>query len=136
MTMQAQPAHPTDVPLISAGVPPELRIAVMNASNPRVVLRNWVAQTAIRAAELGQYSTVADVLSLLRKPYSTDATLTVPPAVAAAAGAAAIGSRQQGAAEAAAGAAAEAGSCPTSVQLKFDGKPPAWAAKLCVTCSS
>jgi hypothetical protein len=108
---------------------------VMMASNPRITLRNWVAQTAIRAAELGQYNTVAAVLQLLRDPYSTagEAVLSVPPAVAAAAGAAALGSKQQGATEAAVEGVT---SCPTSVELKFDGEPPAWAAKLCVTCSS
>lgn len=114
----------------------------MAACNPRVVLRNWVAQTAIRAAELGQYNTVASVLALLRDPYRSEgeAVLTVPPAVAAAAGAAAAaaggaaGSKQQEAGDSSGGG--DGGSCPASVQLRFDGKPPAWAATLCVTCSS
>lgn len=118
----------------------ELRRSVMAASNPRVVLRNWVAQTAIHAAELGQYDTVASVLDLLRDPYRSEgeAVLTVPPAVAAAAGGAAAaaapaGSKQQDEGE---GGGGGGGSCPASVQLRFDGKPPAWAATLCVTCSS
>jgi hypothetical protein len=111
----------------------------MAASNPRVTLRNWVAQTAIRAAELGHYSTVQDILQLLRKPYCTaeEAVLEVPPAVAAAVGAAAAGpqqQQQQQQQEEAGGGSG--GSCPVSVKLQFDGKPPAWAAKLCVTCSS
>jgi hypothetical protein len=125
----------------------------MHASNPRIVLRNWVAQTAIRAAELGHTNTVQDILTLLRHPYSDEggATLSVPPAVATAAGAAAgaaAGSAALLAAAAAAGkqagvnaAAAAAvgdggGACPASVELRFDGKPPAWASTLCVTCSS
>jgi len=109
----------------------------MLASNPRITLRNWVAQTAIRAAELGRYSLVHDLLQLLRRPYSTegDAALEVPPAVAAAAGAAAgsaelesgLKQQQQG---------GDGGVCPAAVRLQFDGKPPAWAAQLCVTCSS
>lgn len=123
------------------GVTQELRSSVMAACNPRVVLRNWVAQTAIRAAELGQYDTVASVLALLRDPYRSEGevVLTVPPAVAAAAGRAAaaaaapVGSKQQEAGDCGGG---DGGSCPASVQLRFDGKPPAWAATLCVTCSS
>lgn len=129
------------------GVPPELRTAVMAASNPWVVLRNWVAQTAIRAAELGHYSTVNSILQLLREPYKTGAdaaALEVSPAVAAAAGGGrgggGVSSKQQqqqaGEGDDGAAGAAAAGVCPTSVKLQFDGKPPAWAAHLCVTCSS
>lgn len=121
----------------------------MAACNPRVVLRNWVAQTAIRAAELGHHSIVGDVLKLLRTPFdsSGDAALTVPPAVAAAAaggggGAVTDGTKQQeqnkseGETEGEGEKGEGNSSCPVAVTLRFDGKPPAWAAKLCVTCSS
>ncbi len=38
----------------------------------RFVLRNYIAQTAIEAAEAGDYSEVQRVLQLLQHPYSDD----------------------------------------------------------------
>ena len=43
--------------------------AAMRASNPRVVLHNWVAQEAIDAAERGDDAAVARVLDVLMRPY-------------------------------------------------------------------
>jgi hypothetical protein len=111
-------------------VPAELRRAVMLATSPRLVLRNWVAQTAIAAAEAGHYDTPRELLALLQQPYSSagDASLEVP-AAAAAAGAAAAGDDHED--------QQDGGDvCVRSVRVCFDGKPPAWAARLCVTCSS
>lgn len=36
----------------------EERVKVMDSTNPRVVLRNYIAQNAIEAAESGDYSEV------------------------------------------------------------------------------
>uniref|UniRef100_A0A383WE17 Selenoprotein O n=1 Tax=Tetradesmus obliquus TaxID=3088 RepID=A0A383WE17_TETOB len=139
-----------------AGVTAELRRALMLAVNPRVVLRNWVAQTAISAAAAGDYAPTRQLLALLRDPFSAegDMGLLLPPAAAAAGGAAAAagaaGAASSEAVAAAVGAAAaaaaagkggggagEGGACPPPlVRMRLDGKPPAWAAKLCVTCSS
>ena len=52
------------------------RISVMNRSNPVVVLRNYVAQAAIEAAEKGDYSEVNKVLDLLKRPFDQSATAT------------------------------------------------------------
>ncbi|MFZ5723192.1 MAG: protein adenylyltransferase SelO [Pseudomonadota bacterium] len=41
----------------------------MKRSNPKYVLRNWVAQTAIDAAKRGDDSVVNDVLRLVQNPY-------------------------------------------------------------------
>lgn len=46
------------------------RCARMVAVNPKYVLRNWVAETAIRAAEdNADYSVIDDVLQILKTPY-------------------------------------------------------------------
>jgi uncharacterized protein YdiU (UPF0061 family) len=41
----------------------------MNSVNPKYVLRNWMAQLAIDAAEKGDFSLVNELYELLKKPY-------------------------------------------------------------------
>uniref|UniRef100_A0A8C5Z1T9 Selenoprotein O n=1 Tax=Marmota marmota marmota TaxID=9994 RepID=A0A8C5Z1T9_MARMA len=81
------------------------RVRVMKANNPKYVLRNYIAQSAIEAAEKGDFSEVRRVLKLLESPYHSD-------------GEVAGGSE---AAEAAPGG------------QSYSSKPPLWAAELCVT---
>ncbi|KAF7462459.1 hypothetical protein GHT09_012482 [Marmota monax] len=81
------------------------RVRVMKANNPKYVLRNYIAQSAIEAAEKGDFSEVRRVLKLLEAPYHSD-------------GEVAGGSE---AAEAAPGG------------QSYSSKPPLWAAELCVT---
>ncbi len=45
------------------------RQARMLATNPKYILRNWVAETAIRKARAGDFTEVAQVLECLRKPF-------------------------------------------------------------------
>ncbi len=45
------------------------RIAAMNRVNPKYVLRNYMAQLAIDAADEGDYSIVDELFNLLLKPY-------------------------------------------------------------------
>lgn len=51
------------------GTPDALRRERMNRVNPKYVLRNYLAQLAIDKAEQGDFSSVNDLLDLLRKPY-------------------------------------------------------------------
>ena len=45
------------------------RQAAMRAVNPKYVLRNWVAEAAIRRAREGDFGGVAEVLTCLRRPF-------------------------------------------------------------------
>ena len=60
------------------------RSAAINAVNPKYVLRNWVAETAIRAVEdRGDTATLDRILELVQSPFDAhpeDAALALPPA--------------------------------------------------------
>ena len=55
-------------------VDPE-RQAAMRAVNPKYVLRNWVAEAAIRRAREGDFGGVAEVLTCLRQPFDEHPSL-------------------------------------------------------------
>ncbi|KYO47499.1 selenoprotein O [Alligator mississippiensis] len=45
------------------------RVKVMNSNNPKYILRNYIAQNAIEAAENGDFTEVRKVLKLLEDPF-------------------------------------------------------------------
>jgi len=49
--------------------PPPARIARMQRSNPKYVLRNWIAQQAIDAATQGDMAPTERLLDMLQRPY-------------------------------------------------------------------
>lgn len=55
--------------VLQDGLPGGERLARMNAANPRFVLRNYLAQEAIDAAEAGDMSRVDELLDVMRRPY-------------------------------------------------------------------
>lgn len=55
--------------LIAEDSSAKARAVSMNAVNPKYVLRNYMAQVAIDAADEGDYSVVAELFDLLKRPY-------------------------------------------------------------------
>jgi uncharacterized protein YdiU (UPF0061 family) len=53
----------------NSGIANAERIKIMNATNPKYVLRNYLAQLAIDKAEEGDFSLVNELLEQLRHPY-------------------------------------------------------------------
>lgn len=91
------------------------RARVMHANNPKYVLRNYIAQGAIQAAESGDFSEVRRVLKLLETPYRGEGE---------AAEACEVAEPEE--------ASGEAGGA-ASRRHSYSCKPPLWAAELCVT---
>ncbi|XP_008567185.1 PREDICTED: selenoprotein O [Galeopterus variegatus] len=87
------------------------RMRVMHSNNPRYILRNYIAQNAIAAAEDGDFSEVRRVLKLLEAPYHNPGEAAEVPEA----------TEPEGARGAAGG------------QHSYSSKPPLWAAELCVT---
>lgn len=54
----------------------ELRKQSMDRVNPKYILRNYLAQSAIERAEQGDYSEVDRLMSLLRDPFSEQAEMS------------------------------------------------------------
>lgn len=86
-------------------------MSVMHTNNPKYILRNYMAQNAIEAAENGDFSEVQRVLKLLEAPYARDGDT-----------AQVLEATELGEASGAAGG-----------QHPYSSKPPLWAAELCVT---
>ncbi|XP_075944876.1 selenoprotein O1 isoform X2 [Anarhichas minor] len=111
----------------------EERVRVMDSTNPRVVLRNYIAQNAIEAAENGDFSEAQRVLKVLEKPFSLQPGLELPAWVGGGGGgggeATKRGERDEGEDQ-----QQEAASTSTARNpVPYDSRPPAWAHEICVT---
>uniref|UniRef100_A0A668RGL5 Selenoprotein O n=1 Tax=Oreochromis aureus TaxID=47969 RepID=A0A668RGL5_OREAU len=105
----------------------EERVRVMDSTNPRVILRNYIAQNAIEAAENGDFSEVQRVLKVLEKPFSSQPGLELPAWVGGG-GTSAEGERDEGEEQ-----QQEAATSMARNPVPYDSKPPAWAHEICVT---
>lgn len=105
----------------------EERVRVMDSTNPRVILRNYIAQNAIEAAENGDFSEVQRVLKVLEKPFSSQPGLELPAWVGGG-GTSAEGERDEGEEQ-----QQEAATSMPRNPVPYDSKPPAWANEICVT---
>ncbi|KAL7878663.1 hypothetical protein AOLI_G00096370 [Acnodon oligacanthus] len=107
----------------------EERVQVMDSTNPRVVLRNYIAQNAIEAAENGNFSEVQRVLKVLEKPFCVQDGLEQPGWLGRG-GVEEPGERDEGEQ----GEPEEDGrGAENRVLVPYDSKPPAWANEICVT---
>uniref|UniRef100_A0A667Y6L1 Selenoprotein O n=1 Tax=Myripristis murdjan TaxID=586833 RepID=A0A667Y6L1_9TELE len=106
----------------------EERVRVMDSTNPRVVLRNYIAQNAIDAAESGDFSEVQRVLKVLEKPFCSQPGLELPAWVGCG-GAQEQEERDEGEEGQQEAASTSAPKDP----VPYDSKPPAWAREICVT---
>ncbi|KAM3870073.1 selenoprotein O1 [Diretmus argenteus] len=103
----------------------EERVRVMDSTNPRVVLRNYIAQNAIEAAENGDFSEVQRVLKVLQKPFSSLPGLEQPAWVGQG------GEREEREREEETQESVSTSAAKTPVP--YDSKPPAWAGAICVS---
>ncbi|CAN6170110.1 unnamed protein product [Urochloa humidicola] len=55
--------------LVESGIPDEERKVSMNSVNPKYILRNYLCQSAIDAAEQGDYEEVRRLLKVMQHPY-------------------------------------------------------------------
>lgn len=53
----------------TSGIPDDERKISMDSVNPKYILRNYLCQTAIDAAEIGDFGEVRSLLKLVEHPY-------------------------------------------------------------------
>ncbi|NWT49734.1 SELO protein, partial [Erythrocercus mccallii] len=94
------------------------RVKVMNSNNPKYILRNYIAQNAIEAAEKGDFSEVRNVLKLLEHPFQEAEDFQEV---------------KEDAEEEGATATAAVCSQQNRNRQPYCSKPPLWASELCVT---
>lgn len=107
------------------------RLAAMRAANPTLVLRNWIAQDAIAAAEKGDFVPVRTVLKMLETPFNADFSSFKNTTVAATCSLSGGGVVASGSDEGQSSVERVA-----ELEKKYCSSPPDWADGLLCTCSS
>jgi uncharacterized protein YdiU (UPF0061 family) len=100
------------------------RVSMMRKHNPTFVLRNWVMQDAIQAAESGDFSQVRTLAEMIKTPFSEKFSSF------------ATGTCQMPHVAGAAGGLSPGNSAISAAERKFVSKPPVWAPSVLCTCSS
>ncbi|XP_069119785.1 protein adenylyltransferase SelO, mitochondrial-like [Argopecten irradians] len=109
------------------------RSEVMNSVNPRFILRNYIAENAIKAAEKGEYSEVRRVLKLLENPFSEAIDLGDLSELSLGGSTSTADADSAGAAKPSSGASKGDNSQTCGNAVQYDCKPPEWAQTLRVT---
>ena len=91
------------------------RVNMMSKHNPTFILRNWVMEDVIQAAEAGDFAQVRIVSEMIKTPFARK-----------------FSTFSQHTSE----ASATGGSTLTEEEIKFTSKPPVWAPSVLCTCSS
>ncbi|XP_030649156.1 protein adenylyltransferase SelO-1, mitochondrial-like [Chanos chanos] len=102
------------------------RVTTMDSTNPAVVLRNYIAQNAIEAAESGDFSEVQRVLKVLESPYSVNPGLERPGWLGCRNERGQTGHKEE----------ESEGQRRTILNARcppYTSKPPSWAREICVT---
>nr|XP_033813561.1 protein adenylyltransferase SelO, mitochondrial [Geotrypetes seraphini] len=94
------------------------RMKMMDSNNPKYILRNYIAQNAIEAAENGDFTEVNRVLKFLEKPYQEEESFH---------------ELQKDGPTDEVSAVGAACNSENRITLSYSSKPPLWAAELCVT---
>jgi len=98
-----------------------LALQSARASNPAFILRNWVAQIAIAAAEKGDNSKVQTVMKMLTRPYTSEYS---------------VFARSSTCAMPSTSGETSAAYELSEAEMEFIQAPPGWADSLLCTCSS
>ncbi|KAJ3596827.1 hypothetical protein NHX12_003227 [Muraenolepis orangiensis] len=108
----------------------EDRLRAMNSANPRVVLRNYIAQNAIEAAENGDFSEVQRVLKVLEDPFSAGPSAEEHGRVGSGCAEEAEEEPHGAALSTTTTAAVAAAAAAPRKFVPYDSKPPAWATEI------
>ncbi|XP_072173482.1 protein adenylyltransferase SelO, mitochondrial-like [Diadema setosum] len=106
------------------------RVEVMNATNPRFILRNYIAENAIKAAENGDFSEVQRVLKILESPFSDDVNLSD---LEVQTSQQVVDDEDAGASHADPGRMKDAVPPKSCTGVAYDSRPPDWALDLQVS---
>ncbi|XP_021373897.1 selenoprotein O-like [Mizuhopecten yessoensis] len=106
---------------------------VMNSVNPRFILRNYIAENAIRAAEKGDYSEVQRVLKLLENPFGEAGDLNNLSDLSLGGSSSTTDADSAGAAGTSGTTSKGDNSKTYGTAVQYDSKPPDWAQDLRVS---
>ncbi len=100
------------------------RARIQNASNPKFILRNFIAQQVIQDAEADNYKSVRALLRVLEDPYALGMLGATSTPIS------------EGRTQVRVSEEDEIDALAEVLRQQLSKLPPTWASELCVTCSS